>query len=124
MWRHGHDPLEPLLQVKIGDSAVMIGGAGGPDCDPPAPAHLYMLVDDVDAAYKQALAVGATGVPGQVRAGMAAHRLLLYGMNTTTQACHCPSDVSILAIWSVFSTSAPPECRSQLTSRMETAWPA
>ena len=52
--------------MKIGDSVVMIGGTTGGDHAAPAPAHLYLLVDDVDASYQQALDAGANAVPGQV----------------------------------------------------------
>lgn len=47
-------------QVRIGDSAVMMGEALGEW--PPMPASLYVYVDDTDAAYQRALAAGATSV--------------------------------------------------------------
>ena len=56
------------MQATIGDSVVMIGGTKGRDHAAPAPAHLYLLVDDVDASFRQALDAGATAVPGQVLA--------------------------------------------------------
>lgn len=47
-------------EVRIGDTVVMLGDAGG---DWPAvPAHLHVYVDDVDATYRRALAAGATSV--------------------------------------------------------------
>ncbi len=47
-------------EVRIGDSAVMIGGAGAPDGEMPAAIHLYL--DDVDAVYERALRAGATSI--------------------------------------------------------------
>ena len=44
------------IEIRIGDSMVMIGGA--PDAMP-VTAMLYMAVDDVDASYKRALHAGA-----------------------------------------------------------------
>jgi uncharacterized glyoxalase superfamily protein PhnB len=45
-------------EVRIGDSLVMIGQAGREW--PPLRAALYLWVPDVDAAYRRALAAGAT----------------------------------------------------------------
>jgi uncharacterized glyoxalase superfamily protein PhnB len=45
--------------IRIGDSIVMVGGAGPRD---PMPAFLYLYVDDVDAAYRRALAAGAVAL--------------------------------------------------------------
>jgi PhnB protein len=45
-------------EVKIGDSMVMIGGPG----EEAMPAAIYLYIDDVDAAYKRALAAGATSL--------------------------------------------------------------
>src|SRR5262245_52882079 len=45
-------------EVKIGDSLVMLGQAGGPLKQ--LSAALYLWVDDVDATYKKALQAGAT----------------------------------------------------------------
>ena len=44
-------------EIRIGDSLVMLGQAGGP-CKARA-AALYLWVDDVDAAYAQAVKAGA-----------------------------------------------------------------
>lgn len=46
------------IEVRIGDSMVMIGGAarGGELM----PAMLYLYVEDVDAVYRRALGAGAT----------------------------------------------------------------
>ena len=44
-------------EVKIGDSLVMMGEAGGPNA--PRPGTLYLYVTDVDAIYRRALEVGA-----------------------------------------------------------------
>lgn len=45
-------------EVRIGDSLVMLGQAGGQW--EPRPAALYLWVPDVDATYASALAAGAT----------------------------------------------------------------
>lgn len=45
-------------EVKIGDSLVMLGQAGGSWT--PRPAALYLWVEDVDATYARALRAGAT----------------------------------------------------------------
>ena len=42
--------------MKIGDSIVMVSGAGPRD---PTSAFLYVYVDDADATYRRALAAGA-----------------------------------------------------------------
>lgn len=47
-------------QVEIGDSVVMMGEAG--EQWPAIPASIYIYVPDVDAAYKRALASGATSI--------------------------------------------------------------
>ena len=44
-------------EVRIGDSIVMMGEAGGEWT--PMPGALYLYVNDVDATYKRALQVGA-----------------------------------------------------------------
>ena len=43
--------------MKIGDSVLMMGGAG--EHWPAMPATIYIYVPDVDAAYKRALEAGA-----------------------------------------------------------------
>jgi len=45
-------------EIKIGDSLVMLGQAGGPW--KPRSAALYLWIDDVDAMYARALRAGAT----------------------------------------------------------------
>ena len=45
-------------EIKIGDSLVMLGQAGG--SWKPRTAALYLWVDDVDATYSRALKAGAT----------------------------------------------------------------
>jgi PhnB protein len=45
-------------EIKIGDSLVMLGQAGGRW--QPRPASLYLWVEDVDATYARALQAGAT----------------------------------------------------------------
>lgn len=47
-------------EVRIGDSMVMLGAAGGDY--PPMPCMLYLYVEDVDALYQRALDAGATPV--------------------------------------------------------------
>ncbi len=44
-------------EVKIGDSIVMMGEAGGQW--QPMPGSIYLYVNDVDATYKRALQAGA-----------------------------------------------------------------
>jgi uncharacterized glyoxalase superfamily protein PhnB len=46
-------------EMRIGDSLVMVSGAGPREA---FPAFLYVYVDDADAIYKKALAAGATSV--------------------------------------------------------------
>jgi PhnB protein len=45
--------------IRIGDSIVMVSGAGP---RPPTPALLYLYVDDADATYRRALAAGAVSI--------------------------------------------------------------
>jgi PhnB protein len=47
-------------EVRIGDSIVMMGSAGGEWT--PVPAALYLYVTDVDAVYRKALEAGATSL--------------------------------------------------------------
>lgn len=47
-------------EVRIADSIVMIGEAGGDF--PPMPCMVHVYVRDCDAAYARALAIGATSV--------------------------------------------------------------
>ncbi len=47
-------------EVKIGDSRVMLGEAGGEF--EPMPTMLHMYVEDVDAVYQRALQAGAISV--------------------------------------------------------------
>ncbi|MBC8077863.1 MAG: VOC family protein [Chloroflexales bacterium] len=63
------------IEVLIGDSIVMIGGAAG---GAPRSAMLHLYVDDVDATYARALAAGGTSIAepqshddGDRRAGVA-----------------------------------------------------
>jgi PhnB protein len=46
-------------EIRLGDSLVMTGDAMGDHVLPPGSAHVY--VPDCDAAYKRAIAAGATG---------------------------------------------------------------
>jgi PhnB protein len=43
-------------QIRIGDSIVMVSGAGPRE---PTPAFLYVYVEDIDATYRRALTAGA-----------------------------------------------------------------
>lgn len=47
-------------EVRIGDSVVMMGDAGGEWTAVPASLHVY--VEDVDAIYRRALATGGVSV--------------------------------------------------------------
>jgi len=49
------------VEVRIGDSMVMLGG-GIALGEASMPAALYLYVDDVDAFYRQALRAGATAI--------------------------------------------------------------
>jgi PhnB protein len=46
------------VEVKIGDSMVMIGGGGGES----VPSMVFLYVEDVDAVYRDALDAGATSL--------------------------------------------------------------
>jgi len=48
-------------EVRIGDSMVMIGGAGTWNGEP-MPAAIYLYMNDVDAVYKRALQAGAASL--------------------------------------------------------------
>jgi uncharacterized glyoxalase superfamily protein PhnB len=48
-------------ELRIDDSVVMLGEAGGDW--PPVPCHIHVYVPDVDATYQRALAAG--GIPVQ-----------------------------------------------------------
>ncbi len=54
-------------EVRIDDSVVMLGEAGGQW--QPAPAHLHVYVDDVDATYRRALDAGGRSVQPPERKG-------------------------------------------------------
>ena len=57
------------VELRIGDSLVMISdGAGVRD---PAPAFLYVYVPDADAAYRRAIGAGAQSIepPGDLPYG-------------------------------------------------------
>jgi PhnB protein len=53
------------VEVRIGDSVVMI--ADGNDAWPPLPAFVHIYVSDVDATYQRALAAGASSVQEPVQ---------------------------------------------------------
>jgi PhnB protein len=48
-------------EVRLGDSMVMIGGAGTWNGEP-MPAAIYLYMDDVDAVYKRAIQAGAASL--------------------------------------------------------------
>ena len=52
-------------EVRIGDTVIMLGDAGGDW--PPVPCHLHVYVEDVDAAYRRALENGAEPVQEPVQ---------------------------------------------------------
>ncbi len=52
-------------ELRIGDTVVMIGDAGGQW--PAFPSWLHVYVEDVDATYKQALAAGGVSVQEPAR---------------------------------------------------------
>jgi uncharacterized glyoxalase superfamily protein PhnB len=52
-------------EVRIDDTVVML--ADGVEGWPPVPSHVHVYVSDVDAAYKRALAAGATSVQEPVQ---------------------------------------------------------
>lgn len=54
-------------ELRIGDSVVMIGDAGG-DWRP-VPAFLHVYVEDADAVYRRALELGAEAVQEPERKG-------------------------------------------------------
>lgn len=47
-------------EVRIGDSVVMMGDAG--ENNPPMQTMLHLYLEDCDAAYRRALAAGATSL--------------------------------------------------------------
>ncbi|HMG36302.1 MAG TPA: VOC family protein [Blastocatellia bacterium] len=49
-------------EVRIGDSVIMMGDAGGERKPEPTQAMIYVYVENADDAYKRALAAGATSV--------------------------------------------------------------
>ena len=55
-------------EVRIGDTVVMLTDAF-PPAWPPVPSHVHIYVPDADAAYRQALEVGAASVQVPVQRG-------------------------------------------------------
>lgn len=49
-------------EVRIGDSMVMIGEGGGGGVMPVRPVSFHVFVPDADAAYRRAIAAGATSL--------------------------------------------------------------
>lgn len=56
----GSDGKAMHVELTVGDSMLMVGGAG--DDNPPFAAMLHVYVADADAAYAAALAAGATSL--------------------------------------------------------------
>lgn len=54
------DGTPTYLEMKIGDSMLMIAEAAADW--PPMPATVYLYVEDTDAAFQRAIAAGATGL--------------------------------------------------------------
>lgn len=52
-------------EVRLDDTVLML--ADGAEGWPPAPSHVHVYVQDVDAAYQRALAAGATSVQAPVK---------------------------------------------------------
>lgn len=52
-------------EVRVGDSVIMLADKNADW--PPVPAHVYVYVPDVDAAYQRALAAGAEAVQAPVK---------------------------------------------------------
>ena len=48
------------MEIRIGDSIVMV--AESPDGRPAFPARMHLYVPDAKAAYEQALTIGAVGI--------------------------------------------------------------
>ena len=55
------------VEIRIGDSVVMLGDAG--DAWPAVPSHLHVYVEDVDATYRRALEAGGVSVQAPERKG-------------------------------------------------------
>ena len=55
------------VEVRIGDSVVMLGDAG--DGWPAVPSHLHVYVEGVDATYRRALESGGVSVQAPERKG-------------------------------------------------------
>lgn len=67
--REGAGPPGKLMhaEIRIDDTVVMV--ADPPEGKSATPAHVHIYVPDVDAAYRRALAAGATSVQEPVQAG-------------------------------------------------------
>ena len=72
--RHEHDDRSAHIEMRIGDSVVAIEAAPSGDAQATV-ATVYVYVEDVDSAYRRAMAAGATSVskpadrPYQERSG-------------------------------------------------------
>lgn len=55
------------VEVRIGDSVVMLGDAG--EGWPAVPSHLHVYVEDVDAIYRRAIEAGGVAVQAPERKG-------------------------------------------------------
>ena len=76
-------------EVEIGGAAVMLGSAMPPEF-PPTSAQIHLYVEDVDGAYAQAVAAGASGVaePDDQFYGERIGRVIDPAGNTWTIATH------------------------------------
>ncbi len=76
-------------EVEIGGAAVMLGSAMPPEF-PPTSAQIHLYVEDVDGAYAQAVAAGASGVaePADQFYGERIGRVIDPAGNTWTIATH------------------------------------
>jgi PhnB protein len=54
-------------EVRVGDTVIMLGDAGGNW--PAVPSHVHVYVEDVDATYNRALKAGGVSVQAPERKG-------------------------------------------------------
>jgi len=59
-WSDGSPAALSSTEVRIGDSVVMISDGGG--LREPAPAFLYVYVEDTDSTYRRAIAANAVSI--------------------------------------------------------------
>ncbi len=61
-------------ELRIGDSLVMVSGAGERDL---FPAFLYVYVDDADATFERAVAAGASTIEAPLDTPYGDHRAMV-----------------------------------------------